>query len=133
MTEPASRFQAAYDAFAERGDLEPFDQMLDPDIEWIAWDGDVGCNSREEAMDVVRHALAEGASALSEMPQFIGSGEKFVMIPRLGELPPFFPSDAEGLFQVVEMRQDKITRIQDFVRKEDALAAAGLSDTTPYQ
>jgi hypothetical protein len=60
------------------------------------------------------------------MPQFIGSGDKFVMIPRLQELPPFFPSDAEGLFQVVEMRKHKVIRIQDFIRKEDALAAADL-------
>jgi hypothetical protein len=126
MTEPASRFREAYDAFAERGDLDPFAEMLDPDVEWVAWDGEVGCHSREEAMDVVRHALEKGANSLSEMPQFVGSGEKFVMIPRLRELPPFFPPDAEGLFQVVEMRKDKITRIQDFVRREDALAVAGL-------
>ncbi len=126
MTEPASRFREAYDAFTERGDLAPFAEMLDPDIEWVAWDGEVGCHSREEAMDVVRHALQQGAGNLIEMPQFVGSGDKFVMIPRLGELPPFFPPDAEGLFQVVEMRKDKITRIQDFVRKEGALAAAGL-------
>ena len=126
MTEPDSRFREAYDAFTERGDLGPFAQMLDPDIEWVAWDGEIGCHSREEAMDVVRHALQQGASALIEMPQFVGSGDRFVMIPRLRELPPFFPQDAEGLFQVVEMHKDKITRIQDSVRKDDALAAAEL-------
>lgn len=126
MTEPASRFREAYDAFADRGDLSPFAEMLDADIEWVAWDGEVGCHGREEAMDTVRHVLEIRDTALVEMPQFIGSGDKFVMIPRLRELPPFFPSDAEGLFQVVEMRKDKVIRIQDFIRKEDALAAADL-------
>lgn len=125
MTEPAS-FREAYDAFAKRGDLSPFAEMLDPDIEWVAWDGEIGCHGREEAMDVVRHILENGDNALIEMPQFVGSGDKFVMIPRLRELPPFFPPDAEGLFQVVEIRKDKIIRIQDFVHKEDALAAAEL-------
>lgn len=124
MFEPAARFRQAYDAFTERGDLTPLAEMLDPDIEWLACDGEEGCHSREEAMDVVRHALEHGA--LVGMPEFVGSGERFVMIPRLRALPLFFPPDAEGVFQVVETRKDRITRIQDFTRMEDALVAAGL-------
>jgi len=60
------------------------------------------------------------------MPEFIGSGDKIVLIPDLDELPPFFPPDAEGLFQVIEIRDGKIVRMRDFTRRDEALEEAGL-------
>jgi hypothetical protein len=34
--------------------------------------------------------------------------------------------DAEGLFQVVEIRDGTIVAIRDFIHRDDAMAAAGL-------
>lgn len=75
-------------------------------------------------METIRAAIDAGVRL--EMPEFIGTGDKFVLIPRLEELPPFFPPSAEGLFQVVEMKDEKIIRMRDFTRRDQALAAAGL-------
>jgi hypothetical protein len=125
MTDLAERFRTAYEAFVGRGDLTPFAEMLDPRVEWRAWNDEGNCHNRDEAMTFVRAAIEQGA--LIEMPEFVGSGPKFVMIPHLDELPSFFPPDAEGLFQVVETQGDKVIRIQDFVHKDQAFAAAGVA------
>jgi len=52
------------------------------------------------------------------------AGDKLVLMPR--EMPPFLPPDAEGLFQVVEIRDGTIVAIRDFIHRDDAMAAAGL-------
>lgn len=75
-------------------------------------------------MAVIHGALDSGAPI--RMPLFIESGDTFVLVPELDHLPSFFPDDAEGLYQVVETRDGKIVRIRDFIRRDEALANAGL-------
>jgi len=116
---------AAYEAFVKLSDLSPLESLFHPDVEWRAWNDEGNCHSREEAMETIREALKRGVAV--EMPDFIGSGETFVLVPHLDQLPPFLPPEAEGLYQVIETRDGKITRIRDFVTREAALAAAGLS------
>ncbi len=118
------RFREAYEALVERGDLSVFREMLDPEVEWRAWDDEGSCHTRDEVMKTIRDALDAGVPV--RMPEFIGSGDKFVLIPDLDELPPFFPPDAEGLFQVIEIRDGKIVRMRDFTRRDEALEEAGL-------
>jgi hypothetical protein len=118
------RSREAYDAFVLWGDLSVFESMLDPDGERRAWNDEGNCHGRREAMAVIDGALESGAPIL--MPEFIGSGDTFVLVPDLGRLPSFFPEDAEGLSQVVETRHGKIIRIRDFIRRAEALANAGL-------
>ncbi len=118
------RWRRAYEAFVERGDLSVFEEMFDPEVEWRAWNDEGNCHNRVEAMETIRAAIARGVPL--EMPEFIGTGDKFVLIPRLEGQAPFFPPDAEGLFQVVEMKGDKVIRMRDFTRRDQALAAAGL-------
>ena len=65
--------------------------------------------------------LNRSFSALHAPPK---SPVRSVLMPR--EMPPFFPPDAEGLFQVVEIRDGKIVAIRDFIHRDDAMAAAGL-------
>lgn len=125
MSNPhAERWRRAYEAFVERGDLSVFEEMFDSHVEWRAWNDEGNCHNRDEAMETIRAAIDAGVRL--EMPEFIGTGDKFVLIPRLEELPPFFPPSAEGLFQVVEMKDEKIIRMRDFTRRDQALAAAGL-------
>lgn len=125
MSNPhAERWRRAYEAVVERGDLSVFEEMFDPQVEWRAWNDEGNCHNRDEAMKTIRAAIDAGVRL--EMPEFIGTGDKFVLIPRPEELPPFFPPSAEGLFQVVEMRDEKIIRMRDFTRRDQALAAAGL-------
>lgn len=118
------RFREAYEAFVERGDLSVFRELLDPDVEWRAWNDEGNCHNRDEVMNTIRGALDHGIPA--RMPERIGTGDKFVLIPDLDELPSFFPPDAEGLFQVIEMREGKIVRMRDFTRRDRALEEAGL-------
>ena len=125
MSNPhAELWRRAYEAFVERSDLSVFGEMFDPQVEWRAWNDEGNCHGRDEAMKTIRAAIDRGVPL--EMPEFIGTGDTFVLIPRLKELPDFFPSDAEGLFQVIEMKDDKIVRMRDFTRRDQAIAAAGL-------
>ena len=101
------------------------ESLLDPHVEWRAWNDEGNCRSREEAMETVREAISRGVAI--RMPDFIGSGETFVLVPHLDQLPPFLPPEAEGLYQVIETRDGKITRIRDFIRRDAAFGAAGLS------
>jgi ketosteroid isomerase-like protein len=118
------RFRESYEAFVERGDLDVFREMLDPEVEWRAWNDEGNCHTRDEVMGTIRDALDVGVPV--RMPEFIGTGNRFVMIPDLDELPSFFPSGAEGLFQVIEMRNGKVIRMRDFIRRDQALEEAGL-------
>jgi ketosteroid isomerase-like protein len=116
-------FQRAYRAFVERRDLNTFYEMLAPDVEWRAWNDEGNCHNRDEVMEVISSALERGVPP--ELPEFIDGGDRVVLIT--SAVPPFFPADAEGLFQVVEIRDGKIVALRDFIRRNDALAAAGLS------
>jgi ketosteroid isomerase-like protein len=115
-------FQEAYEAFTERGDLSTFYELLAPDVEWRSWNDEGNCHDRDEVIGVVRAALDQGVAV--EMPEFVDAGDKLVLIPH--DVPSFFPAEAEGLFQVVEIRDGKIVAIRDFIRRADALAAAGV-------
>jgi len=121
----SDRLGEAYQVFVEREDLSAFESLLDPNVEWRAWNDQGNCHSREEAMATVWDALNRGVAL--RMPEFIGSGDTFVLVPHMDQLPPFLPPKAEGLLQVIESRDGKIFRIRDFIRRDAALAAAGLS------
>jgi ketosteroid isomerase-like protein len=116
-------FEAAYQAYVERGDLDVFYWALDPDVEWRAWNDEGNCHGRDEVMAVIRSAFDRGVPV--EVPPHVDAGDKLVLMPR--EMPPFFRPDAEGLFQVVEIRDGTIVAIRDFIHQDDAMAAAGLS------
>ena len=115
-------FEAAYQAYLERGDLDVFYRALDPDVEWRAWNDDGNCHGRDEVMAAIRSALEGGVAV--EVPPHVDAGDKLVLMPP--QMPPFFPPDAEGLFQVVEIRDGTIVAIRDFIHRDDAMAAAGL-------
>jgi ketosteroid isomerase-like protein len=115
-------FEAAYSAFVDGGDLEPFQDMLAPDVEWRGWNDEGSCHNRDQVMDTVRSAIARGVRI--ELPEVIDAGDRLVLIPR--DIPPFFPPEAEGLFHVVEIRNGKIVAMRDFIRRGEALAAAGI-------
>jgi len=115
-------YEAAYQAYVERGDLDVFYRTLDPDVEWRAWNDEGNCHGRDEVMAVIRSALDRGVAV--EVPPHLDAGDKLVLMPR--EMPPFFPPDAEGLFQVVQIHDGTIVAIRDFIHRDDAMAAAGL-------
>jgi len=59
-----------------------------------------------------------------EVPPRVDAGDKLVLMPR--EMPPFFPPGAEGLFQVVQIREGRIVAIRAFIHRDDAMTAVGL-------
>jgi hypothetical protein len=73
-------------------------------------------------MAVIQSTLKRGVAV--EVPPHVDAGDKLVLMPR--EMPPFFPPDAEGLFQGVEIGDGTIVAIRDFIHRDDAMAAAGL-------
>jgi hypothetical protein len=103
----------------ERGDLEVFHRTLDPDIEWrLERRGQL--SRRDEVMAVIQSTLKRGVAV--EVPPHVDAGDQLVLMPR--EMPPFFPPDAEGLFQGVEIGDGTIVAIRDFIHRDDAMAAA---------
>jgi len=54
------RFREAYEALVERGDLSVFREMLEPEVEWRAWDDEGSCHTRDEVMKTIRDALDAG-------------------------------------------------------------------------
>jgi limonene-1,2-epoxide hydrolase len=114
-------FEGAYQAYVERSDLDVFYRTLDPDVEWRAWNDEGNCHGRDEVMALIRSAFEGGVAV--EVPPHVDAGDKLVLMPR--EMPPFFPPDAEGLFQGVEIRDGTIVAIRDFIHRDDAMAASG--------
>jgi hypothetical protein len=115
--------EEAYEAFVQRADLSVLYEMLAPEVQWRAWNDEGNCHNRDEVMEVIRAALDRGVPV--EVPAFLDAGDKLVLMPR--EMPPSFPPEAEGLFQVWEIRDGKVVAMRDFIRRADALAAAGVS------
>jgi hypothetical protein len=107
--------RAAYQAYVERGDLDVFHRTLDPDIEWRLERGQL--SRRDEVMAVIQSTLTRGVAV--EVPPHVDAGDKLVLMPR--EMPPFFPPDAEGLFQGVEIGDGTSWR-----------SATSSTETTPW-
>jgi hypothetical protein len=69
-------FEAAYQAYLERGDLDVFYRALDPDVERRAWNDDGNCHGRDEVMAAIRSALEGGVAV--EVPPHVDAGDKLV-------------------------------------------------------
>jgi ketosteroid isomerase-like protein len=118
--------QQAYD-LARRADHRSLRELIADDASWLpakegAW------NPCRDADTIVKTLLWRSGSANKLKPgEAIELGDRVVIqlrgkrLDRLGGRG-FVPR----LFQLVEVRNGKIVRMQDYPRREEALAAAGL-------
>ena len=107
-------------------DFEAAAELLDPHVTWQGVREDLVCHGREEVVDTFRWGLEERREI--DALEFI-RGHDHVIVgvrgPRLTEVAGE-PLDGQ-IFNVFALRDGRITRIKDYRRRSEALAAAGVT------
>ena len=104
----------------QQGDFATIEALLDPAVQWRWFEpGDWDCRSREDVMDVVRERYEQGFAS-GEL-EFVDGGSDSVIVvahPAAvgGEGWP------EETATVLTFRQGKVTDMQDYRTRDDALA-----------
>jgi hypothetical protein len=109
-----------------RGDFDAVWALLDPAVTWQGLRADLVCHGREDVIDTFRWALEERRE--TEALEFIRGGEHVVMGVRGPSLTEVGGEPLEGqIFNIFTLRQGRIMRIDDYRRRSEALAAAGIA------
>ena len=107
-----------------RGDLDEVKHWLDPEITWRGVRDAAVCRGRDEVLEMLRGSLEGrlGADAV-ELIAADGAAVLGAKVPGLGEIGGV---DVRGqLFNVFRVGCGRIIAVEDYARREDALAAAG--------
>jgi SnoaL-like domain len=95
-----------------QGDLTAFEKVLAPDIVWVGlWPGEL-CRNRDDVLEMLRTAQANGIEASPEIVR--DDGDRFVVDPHL-------PLD--GRHQVFVLRDDVVSEVRAYPDRDAALAA----------
>jgi len=116
---------AWFDAL-RRGDTDTMAAALDPGIVWQGIREDLVCTGPE---DVVATFVA-GYDPYQEINslELLGAEHKIVLGVRAADLGEINGVDIDGeIYNVFTLENEKISRIEDYLRREDALAAAGVT------
>jgi len=96
----------------EAGDLTAFEDVLAPDIVWVGlWPGEL-CRNREQVLEMLETAQANGIVARPEIVR--DEGDRFVVDPHL-------PID--GRHQVFLLREGVVSEVRAYPDRDAALAA----------
>jgi ketosteroid isomerase-like protein len=112
--------RAGFEAW-QRGDFATLEALLDPGVEWRWFEaGDWDCHSRQDVMRTLRERFERGF-ARAELEIMDGGTDSVIVVshPRAlgGEEWP------EETATIITFRRGKVTDMQDYRTKEDALAA----------
>ncbi|MGH2980150.1 MAG: nuclear transport factor 2 family protein [Solirubrobacterales bacterium] len=123
------RIRAVYEAFNERGEIDT--ELFRPDVEWHnapEWPG----ASVHRGIEAVRRDIARQREAWDEARyepvEVLRTGDKIVVLLHVvvkGKASGV-PAGMEGA-HVLTLRDGKVARVQAFMSREQALAAAGLA------
>ena len=116
---------AWFDALRRR-DTETMAAALAPDVVWQGVRAGLICNGPREVVET----FVSGYDASREIDSLeLLGGERHIVLgvraPDLGEVGGV--EIGSELYNVFTIEDDKITRIEDYLRRDEALAAAGLS------
>jgi len=113
-----------------RGDPSAMRDLLAPDVVWQGLRGDLVCRGRDEVLGVLAHQAGHPPVAHVEIAQ---NGELVVLGVRGLSLQEVAGIPLHGqLFQVFTFADGKIVRMQDYVHRDDAFRAAGISDPATW-
>jgi len=94
----------------EQGDLTKFEEVLAPDVVWVGlWPGQL-CRSRDEVLEMLRSAQANGLEARPEIVR--DEGDRFVVDPHL-----------DGRHQVFVLHDGIVSEVRAYPTRDAALAA----------
>jgi ketosteroid isomerase-like protein len=102
----------------ERGDLEAFFALMDPEVVWTWWEPGPACRNRDEARRRIEELLAQGQWGRPEIVADLG---KRVVVDPHPE-PTF--ALAPEIHHVYTFRGGRIVRMEDYPDRRSALAAA---------
>jgi limonene-1,2-epoxide hydrolase len=107
-----------------RGDLEEVEGWFDPNVTWRGVRDAAVCRSRDEVLDMLQGSLEGrlGAEAV-ELIAADGAAVLGAKVPGLAEIGGI---DLRGqLFNVFRVGCGRIVAVEDYARRNEALAAAG--------
>lgn len=110
-----------------RHDFDAVERRMDPDVYWQGVREDFVCENRDEAMGMLREQQREehGVEAL----ELIGTEDRVVLGVRSTQLQEIEGVPLGGqIFQVFTLRGGRIIRVDEYVQRDEALAAAGAQD-----
>ena len=108
-----------------RHDLAAVERRMAPDVFWQGIREDFVCEDREEAMELLREQQREehGVEAL----ELVATEEKVMLGVRSTQLQEVGGVPLGGqIFQVFTLRDGIIVRVDEYERRSEALAAAGV-------
>lgn len=107
-----------------RGDLERMEAALAPDVKHVGIVPEWECGNREQVLENVRGRA--GRVPAVEALELVAAGDHVVMSIRAPGIGPTPEGAARGQACIVfTLRDGLITHMQDYVHRDDALAAAG--------
>jgi ketosteroid isomerase-like protein len=122
-----------YHAFVA-GDLAALEEMLDPDVEWVAVGEEAVLVNRDRVLAVLAERVAENYHVVVD--RAIGLPERVVVSMRFSSVEAD-PTDERPLQSrrsyllgrwagIVDMRDGRVVRVEEFPHLEAALEAAGV-------
>jgi limonene-1,2-epoxide hydrolase len=107
-----------------RGDVEDVERWLDPHITWRGVRNSAVCRNRNEVIDMLQGSLEGRLGA--EAVELIAADGAVVMGAKVPGLAEIGDVDVRGqLFNVFRVGCGRIIAVEDYARREEALAAAG--------
>ena len=124
-----------YHAFVA-GDLAALEELLDPDVEWVAPGEDAVLVNRDRVLAVLAERVAEDYHVVVD--RAIGLPERVVVSMRFSRVETD-PTDERPLQSrrsyllgrwagLVVMRDGRVVRVEEYPHLEAALEAAGIED-----
>jgi ketosteroid isomerase-like protein len=109
-----------------RGDFDAAAALLDPDVTWQGLREDWVCDGREEVIRTFRWGLEQRREI--DGLEFTRGGDQVVMGARGPSIAEVAGEPLEGeIFNRFVLRERRIVRIDDYRRRAEALAAAGIA------
>jgi hypothetical protein len=109
-------------------DVARLESQLDPDVVHQGVLPELVCHNRKEVLSMVSRGFSAGFGI--DRLELIDAGERVVMGlagPRFREVP-WAPLNGE-IYVVYTLRDGRIVRMDDFLNRADAMAAAGRSQS----
>jgi ketosteroid isomerase-like protein len=115
-----------------RGDFDGAAALLDPDVAWQGLREEWVCNGREEVIETFRLGLEERRDV--DGLEFTRGGNQVVLGARGPSITEVGGEPLEGqIFNVFTLRDSRIVRIDDYRRRGEALAAAGVAEDAGWR
>jgi ketosteroid isomerase-like protein len=111
-----------------RGDRGAIAECFRPNVTWRGIVSDAVCRDRTEVLDMLEDRLAVGTPR-AETLELIRGDTGVVLGVRSDDLKVIADVRVPGqLYNVFEVRDGRIAAVRDFVRRRDALHAAGATE-----